>query len=46
MTLGERIQAIMKKPENERTEEERITLAAFEDYKRRSLEKLERKEGE
>lgn len=40
MTLEEKISAAMKKSENERTEEERTMLAAFEDIKRRALEKL------
>jgi len=43
--LKERITGILKKPENERTEEDKATLAAFEDFKKRSREKLTQPEG-
>lgn len=39
----EKLQQAQNKPENERTEEEKMMLWAFEEEKKRQLEKLKRK---
>lgn len=40
LPIAEKIKAAQAKPENERTEEERLMIQAFEDYKRRAVERL------